>query len=100
MAQAGVLPAPPRWSRPALRGASRRSERRIRAAAFPRGKSLRAFDFDADPNVDPVTANRFWTCEWVRKGEPLRLIGDSGTGSKSHLLIAPGAEPPTASSCP
>ncbi|MEU9412884.1 ATP-binding protein [Streptomyces sp. NPDC048281] len=30
-------------------------------------------------------------CEWVRKGLPLCLIDDSGTG-KSHLLIALGAE--------
>ncbi|MGP4019242.1 ATP-binding protein [Saccharopolyspora sp. 5N708] len=30
-------------------------------------------------------------CEWVKKGEPLCLIGDSGTG-KSHLLIALGTE--------
>jgi len=30
-------------------------------------------------------------CEWVRKGQPLCLIGDSGTG-KSHLLIALGTE--------
>lgn len=28
-------------------------------------------------------------CEWIRKGQPLCLIGDSGTG-KSHLLIALG----------
>ena len=31
------------------------------------------------------------TCAWVKKGEPLCLIGDSGTG-KSHLLIALGTE--------
>ncbi len=30
-------------------------------------------------------------CEWVKKGLPLCLIGDSGTG-KSHLLIALGTE--------
>ncbi|MFD7409405.1 IS21-like element helper ATPase IstB [Streptomyces sp. NPDC059866] len=71
--------------------ARRRSERRIRAAAFPREKSLRAFDFDANPNVDPATVNTLATCEWVKKGEPLCLIGDSGTG-KSHLLIALGTE--------
>ncbi len=71
--------------------ARRRSERRIRAAAFPREKSLRAFDFDADPNVDPATVNTLATCAWVKKGEPLCLIGDSGTG-KSHLLIALGTE--------
>ena len=29
------------------------------------------------------------TCDWVRKGQPLCLIGDSGTG-KSHLLIGLG----------
>ncbi|MEU8966669.1 IS21-like element helper ATPase IstB [Streptomyces sp. NPDC048491] len=71
--------------------ARRRSERRIRAAAFPRDKSLRAFDFDANPSIDPATINTLATCEWVKKGEPLCLIGDSGTG-KSHLLIALGTE--------
>lgn len=30
------------------------------------------------------------TCGWIAKGEPLCLIGDSGTG-KSHPLIALGA---------
>ncbi|GAA3500780.1 hypothetical protein GCM10019016_078870 [Streptomyces prasinosporus] len=71
--------------------APRRSERRIRAAAFPREKSLRAFDFDANPSVDPATVNTLATCEWVKKGELLCLIGDSGTG-KSHLLIALGTK--------
>jgi DNA replication protein DnaC len=71
--------------------ARRRSERRIKAAAFPREKSLRAFDFDANPNVDAATINTLATCEWVRKGNLLCLIGDSGTG-KSHLLIALGTE--------
>ena len=67
--------------------ARRRSERRIKAAAFPRDKSLRAFDFDANPNVDPAVVHTLASCDWVRKGLPLCLIGDSGTG-KSHLLIA------------
>jgi len=71
--------------------ARRRSQRRIRAAAFPREKSLRAFDFDANPNVDPAVIHTLAACEWVRKGQPLCLIGDSGTG-KSHLLIALGTE--------
>jgi DNA replication protein DnaC len=35
--------------------ARRRSERRIKAANFPREKSLRTFDFDANPNIDPAT---------------------------------------------
>lgn len=33
----------------------RRSERRIKAAGFPREKSLRAFDFDANHNIDAAT---------------------------------------------
>ncbi|MEU7058156.1 ATP-binding protein [Streptomyces sp. NPDC046197] len=71
--------------------ARRRSERRIKAAAFPREKSLRTFDFDANPSVDPAVIHTPATCEWVKKGLPLCLIGDSGTG-KSHLLIALGTE--------
>jgi DNA replication protein DnaC len=71
--------------------ARRRSERRIKAAAFPRDKSLRAFDFDANANVDPAVVHTLASCDWVRKGLPLCLIGDSGTG-KSHLLIALGTE--------
>jgi hypothetical protein len=51
------------------------------------------------PPSRPATVNILATCEWVEKGEPLRLIGGSGTGTgsgsgsgKSHLLIALGAE--------
>jgi RecA-family ATPase len=101
--------------------ARRRSERRIKAAGFPREKSLRTFDFDANPSVDPAVIHTLAACDWVKKGLPLCLIGDSGTG-KSHLLIALGTEaamggsgsvtpwppssstswsrPPTTSSCP
>ena len=71
--------------------ARRRSERQIKAAGFPREKSLRAFDFDANPSIDPAVINTLATCDWVKKGLPLCLIGDSGTG-KSHLLIALGTE--------
>jgi DNA replication protein DnaC len=69
----------------------RRAERRLRAAGFPRAKWLKDFDFDANPNISPATVSTLATCEWVTKGAPLCLIGDSGTG-KSHLLIALGTE--------
>ena len=69
----------------------RRSERRIKAAGFPRQKWIKDFDFDANPNINPATVHTLATCEWVAKGQPLSLIGDSGTG-KSHLLIGLGAE--------
>jgi DNA replication protein DnaC len=71
--------------------ARRRSDRRIKAAAFPRQKSLREFDFDANSNIDPAMVHTLAKCEWINKGMPLCLIGDSGTG-KSHLLIALGTE--------
>jgi DNA replication protein DnaC len=75
--------------------ARRRSERRIKAAAFPRDKALRTFNFTANPNVDPAVVHTLAKCDWVKKGLPLCLIGDSGTG-KSHLLIALGTEAATA----
>ncbi|MEU5977676.1 ATP-binding protein [Streptomyces sp. NPDC047315] len=45
--------------------ARRRSECRIKAAGFPRDKSLRKFDFEANPNIDAAVihtlAKRGWT---------------------------------------
>ncbi|MGW1757611.1 ATP-binding protein [Streptomyces mirabilis] len=69
----------------------RRSERRIKAAGFPRQKALKDFDFDANSNIEPAIVHSLASCDWVRKGLPLCLIGDSGTG-KSHLLISLGTE--------
>ncbi len=45
------------------------------------------------PNTRPRKTLNFVTLagEWVKKGQPLCLIGDSGTG-KSHLLTALGTE--------
>jgi DNA replication protein DnaC len=70
---------------------ARRRSRRITEAAFPRQKSLREFDFDANANIDAAVVHTLATCAWVKKGQPLCLIGDSGTG-KSHLLVALGTE--------
>ena len=47
------------------------------------------FDFDANPNVSPATIHTLASCDWIKTGQPLCLIGDSGTG-KSHLLIGLG----------
>lgn len=63
--------------------------RRIKSAGFPREKWLADFDFTANPNINPATVNELATGDWIRRGDPLCLIGDSGTG-KSHLLIALG----------
>ncbi|MBJ7321670.1 MAG: IS21-like element helper ATPase IstB [Rhodococcus sp.] len=64
--------------------------RRIKGAGFPRDKWLADFDFDANPNINPAAIGTLATGDWIRKGQPLCLIGDSGTG-KSHLLIGLGA---------
>ncbi len=68
----------------------RRSARRVKAAGFPREKWLGDFDYDANPNVNAASIHALASGAWVRKGEPLCLVGDSGTG-KSHLLIGLGA---------
>ncbi len=47
------------------------------------------FDFEANPVVNPATIHTLAECAWVRAGDPLCLIGDSGTG-ESHLLIGLG----------
>ena len=67
----------------------RSSVRRVKAAGFPRDKWLGNFDFDANPNINPAAINTLATDDWAKRGQPLCLIGDSGTG-KSHLLIALG----------
>lgn len=67
----------------------RSTARRVKIAGFPREKYLEDFDHDANPNINPALLNTLATGDWIRRGEPLCLIGDSGTG-KSHLLIALG----------
>ncbi|MGY3684985.1 hypothetical protein ACVWXU_008608 [Streptomyces sp. TE33382] len=46
-----------------------------------------------EPAPEPGTAtiHTLASCEWIKKSQPLCLIGDSGTG-KSHMLIALGTE--------
>ncbi len=67
----------------------RRAERRVREAGFPRPKRLDEFTFEDNPAINPAIIGTLATCAWVKAGEPLCLIGDSGTG-KSHLLIGLG----------
>jgi DNA replication protein DnaC len=68
---------------------ARRRERRIREARFPRVKRLDGFDLAAAPGVPPATLATLATGNWIDAGQPLVLLGDSGTG-KSHLLIGVG----------
>jgi DNA replication protein DnaC len=68
---------------------ARRRARLVREAAFPRPKRLEDFDFTANPDVPSALIATLARCQWVAAGQPLCLIGDSGTG-KSHLLIGLG----------
>src|SRR3954466_6554074 len=63
--------------------------RRVHEAGFPRLKRLTDFDLNAAPTINPATIATLATCAYLDAGEPVVLLGDSGTG-KSHLLIGLG----------
>ncbi|MGH3426121.1 MAG: ATP-binding protein [Mycobacteriales bacterium] len=67
----------------------RRRTRLVREARFRRSKRIEDVDFTANPNVTPEVINTLTEPAWVTAGQPLCLIGDSGTG-KTHLLIGIG----------
>jgi DNA replication protein DnaC len=68
---------------------ARRRERLVRQAGFPRTKRIEDFAFDANPNVPAALIHTLAKGAWIGAGQPLCLIGNSGTG-KSHLLIGLG----------
>ena len=68
---------------------ARRRARRVVEARFPRVKRLADFDCGANPAVNPATVATLAAGAFIDAGQPLCLIGDSGTG-KSHLLIGTG----------
>jgi DNA replication protein DnaC len=67
----------------------RRRTRRVAEAKFPRVKRLTDFNLDAVPSIKPATIAHLASGAYLDAGEPLVLLGDSGTG-KSHLLIGTG----------
>jgi len=67
----------------------RRRVRRINEAKFPRIKRLADFNVDAVPTIGPATLAKLASGSYLDAGEPVVLLGDSGTG-KSHLLIGLG----------
>ena len=67
----------------------RRRTRRVQEAGFPRPKRLDDIDYTANTSLNPAVINTLAGGEWIAKGRPLCLIGDSGTG-KTHLLIGLG----------
>jgi DNA replication protein DnaC len=69
--------------------AERRRSRRIHEARFPRIKRLADFDLASAPTINPATLATLASGAYLSAGEPVVLLGESGTG-KSHLLIALG----------
>ena len=67
----------------------RRRARRIAEAKFPRLKRLAEFNVDAVPGIAPAQLAVLATGRYLDAGEPVVLLGDSGTG-KTHLLIGLG----------
>ncbi len=68
---------------------ARRRLRRVAEARFPRVKRLDAFDLSAVPSLPPATFAALAEGAWIDAGQPVVLLGDSGTG-KTHLLIGLG----------
>lgn len=66
-----------------------RRQRRITEARFPRVKRLADFNLDAASTVNPATIATLASGTYLDTGDPVVLLGDSGTG-KSHLLIGLG----------
>jgi DNA replication protein DnaC len=69
--------------------AERRRQRRVTEAKFPRIKRLADFDVSSATTVNPATLATLASCAFLDSGDPVVLLGDSGTG-KSHLLISLG----------
>jgi DNA replication protein DnaC len=69
--------------------AERRRARRVAEAKFPRLKRLADFHADAAPTITAAQLATLATGAWIDAGQPVVLLGDSGTG-KTHLLIGLG----------
>ena len=58
----------------------RRRTRRINDAKFPRLKRLADFNVDAVPTISAATIGHLAAGGYMDAGEPVVLLGDSGTG--------------------
>jgi len=69
----------------------RRIEMALKLAHFPAVKELAAFDFEAQPSIDPKQIRDLAASRWIANGENVLLLGPPGVG-KTHLSIALGRE--------
>lgn len=68
---------------------SRRIQRRLKEAGFPRTKTIDSFDFSLAPELPAATITELLSGDYINKAQGVIFIGDSGTG-KSHLASALG----------
>jgi len=67
-------------------------ERRIREARFSEVKSLEGFDWKFNAKaIDRMQIEALATCEFIRRGDNLVFVGQSGVG-KSHIMQAIGRQ--------
>jgi DNA replication protein DnaC len=77
-------------SEPAEARKQRALERRIRAARFRELTTLEGFDWGFNaPGLDRRTIEQLVTCDFVRRGENVILVGQTGLG-KSRILQSMG----------
>lgn len=65
----------------------RRIQRRVDQSGLPERKSLEAFEFPFQPNLDKALVMEIAGLDFARRKEDLVVTGKSGTG-KSHILQA------------
>lgn len=64
-------------------------ERRLRKASLPLRKTIKSFNFSAQPGLDEALIRTLLQGDYIERRENVLIVGDSGTG-KTHIATALG----------